>query len=227
MNYLDQTREGVCHMSKWILTVMISCALMLSACTADTGEEIVRESVESAQTEEEPERLTAQVVVIGGAEDGLNAALSAVEDGAGTVMVLAGGETADNALMAQVEACTQITVLADATASALLMDSEGTMRAVNSVQGTETVGIDCTTVIVAVDPREEANTTLLSFLAKNENGGLLVDDEGCARRDVNLSQGAPTKCGVPLTTPETAEEEASGPVYVSVPGLYAVGIAVE
>ncbi len=80
-------------------------------------------------------------------------------------------------------------------------------------------------VIVAVDPKEEKNISLLSFLIKNEGGGLLTDENGSPMRDLNPQQAPPTKCGVPLATAQSDETQEGGPQYVSIPGLYGVGKA--
>lgn len=216
-------------MKKYML-VLAGLMLFLCGCgTTSAQKEEAAPKAEEVQNEEKEEarRLAAQVVVIGGSKEAMEAALAAAEEGASSVIVLGYGEAKEEELLKKIEAQERITLLPEATAGGLLMDTTGAVRAVNSKQNAETVGIDCMSVIVGVDPQAEENSTLLSFLIKNESGGLLADENGRPMRDLNPEQAPPTKCGVPLAVAESDTAQEEGPQYVCIPGLYGVGKALE
>ncbi|MGN0307885.1 MAG: hypothetical protein ACI4DN_06695 [Lachnospiraceae bacterium] len=205
----------------WILPI-IALLLGASGLCGCRASEIEREAA-AVESKENKQELDTQIVVIGADEEGLRAALSAVESGARSVFLLYLEETALTELFSQAENNEAITLFPATQAKALIMGTDGRIHTLRASRGEETLVIRCEAVIVAVNPIDEAYAPLLSFLSKCEHGNLLVDEQGRCLRNTNLSQNAPTKCGVPLTTTDKNGDEES--VLSVVKGLYGVGEA--
>lgn len=207
-------------MRKLVCVGLAIWMVLLAACAGDSGQEVSPQPTQPAQTQPMTQLLQAKMLVIGEDDSGLAAAVGAVEEGAESVIVLGHGLTpTDAALKSQAEDSAAITML-DADAGSLLLDSAtGAIVSVRATQGEQVWMIDSPVVVLAIDPAAEGNAPLLSFLSRDEEGELLVDEAGQVRRDANAVQGPPTKCGVPLTSGDEGGE--AGPQIVSVRGLYA------
>ncbi len=118
-------RKEVNGKMKRKILLLISLVLLLNGCgNADVNQADEEAKQAETQTQEnQKERLTSQVVVIGGNREALEAALAAAENGAESVIVLGYGEADEEELLKEVNANERIVFFPEATAGGLLMDT--------------------------------------------------------------------------------------------------------
>lgn len=200
-----------------LTTLVYSCSPKAeNVSRQESPQDTVSPSERAASLKEEYQT---QVVVIGMNEEVLEVADSAVEHGCQSVIILGNGQTiADGTISAH----PHLTFLPAGFAQSILMTTDGAIRGLNGLHEEVPMTIRCNTVILADSPQKPEVASMVAFLSKNENGSLHVDGNGQLLRQATVSQGSPTKCGVPLTT-GTKKESSSE--LTPVAGFYALSSA--